>query len=444
MKMAYLSQNIYICRKALSLEPDKNKECNLAICLMHMNRIREAKSLLQSIRRGSSQVGEMNISCAKSFERASQILTELEESQSVLNPAKLREEDNSKSSSFPCLIEFKTDCRDVCKEIKPSFTYPIDRNSEDLSHPINGGTYCQNQLDNKINYSGFDKNIYTSPVPVRENSKVSFTEPRRGSRLIRSADQRNRFCKSDAVCSVNRKISFDRINVDGDWREQNDAVMNKSIVDGQWKKNPCKIDGQEKLTTKASSNTSFNSTEFKDSQTQEFSLIKSGKSWADIVEEEEELMRRESDFQENILSEESFFSSKTWDSREEFANQNLNVNITHQAQFDNIETVNEKLECDSQDGHTKSGTVSESAFSSINPMVRRSLCFDKQKEGKADDYSDYISSSMPQKALEFEGCDELVMVKNRGSGLVKNIQSKWRNRLQVFKEITLLPESPRA
>ncbi|KAF2318872.1 hypothetical protein GH714_011333 [Hevea brasiliensis] len=36
-------------KKALSLEPDKNKRCNLAICLLHMNRIPEAKSLLQAV-----------------------------------------------------------------------------------------------------------------------------------------------------------------------------------------------------------------------------------------------------------------------------------------------------------------------------------------------------------------------------------------------------------
>nr|XP_008383466.2 protein POLLENLESS 3-like [Malus domestica] len=70
--------------KALSLEPDKNKQCNLAICLMHMNRFTEAKHLLQVVR-DSSGNKLMDESYAKSFERAYQMLTELE-AQSVLRP----------------------------------------------------------------------------------------------------------------------------------------------------------------------------------------------------------------------------------------------------------------------------------------------------------------------------------------------------------------------
>ncbi|KAL6994996.1 Protein POLLENLESS 3 [Sarracenia purpurea var. burkii] len=52
---AYMKQNNFksaeeFYRNALSIEQDKNKQCNLAICLMHMNRVKEAKLLLQSIR----------------------------------------------------------------------------------------------------------------------------------------------------------------------------------------------------------------------------------------------------------------------------------------------------------------------------------------------------------------------------------------------------------
>ncbi|VFQ81344.1 unnamed protein product [Cuscuta campestris] len=66
-------------RKALSLEPDKNKQCNLAICLMQMNKIAEAKFLLQSIRASSSQDREeMSDSCCKSLDRAMEMLSELE------------------------------------------------------------------------------------------------------------------------------------------------------------------------------------------------------------------------------------------------------------------------------------------------------------------------------------------------------------------------------
>ncbi|KAL8135190.1 uncharacterized protein LOC141720854 [Apium graveolens] len=77
----YLQQNKYtlaeeLYRKALSLEQDKNKQFNLAICLMYTNRMTEAKFLLESAR--SSENGLMEATHVKSFERASQILVELE------------------------------------------------------------------------------------------------------------------------------------------------------------------------------------------------------------------------------------------------------------------------------------------------------------------------------------------------------------------------------
>ncbi|CAH9053596.1 unnamed protein product [Cuscuta epithymum] len=62
-------------RKALSIELDRNKQCNLAICLMHMNNIAEAKFLLQSIRASPDSKGE---SCQKSLEHATQTLSEIE------------------------------------------------------------------------------------------------------------------------------------------------------------------------------------------------------------------------------------------------------------------------------------------------------------------------------------------------------------------------------
>ncbi|KAL0534797.1 hypothetical protein IC582_029091 [Cucumis melo] len=71
----YIAEEYY--RKALSLESDNNKKCNLAICLILTNRLTEAKSLLQSVR-ASSGGKPMEESYAKSFERASHMLAEKE------------------------------------------------------------------------------------------------------------------------------------------------------------------------------------------------------------------------------------------------------------------------------------------------------------------------------------------------------------------------------
>lgn len=63
----------FFFKKALSFEVDRNKQCNLAICLMQMNRITEAKFLLQAVS-AASKNRKMDDSFAKSFERASQML----------------------------------------------------------------------------------------------------------------------------------------------------------------------------------------------------------------------------------------------------------------------------------------------------------------------------------------------------------------------------------
>jgi len=111
-KMAFYLMSF---RKALSLEPDKNKQCNLAICLMHMNRIAEAKSLLHAVRYSSGN-RPMNESYAKSFERALQMLTDLE-SHLVPNP----------------IVDQN--------EIQTSFASLVNRNSKEVSSFIRGGLH---------------------------------------------------------------------------------------------------------------------------------------------------------------------------------------------------------------------------------------------------------------------------------------------------------------
>lgn len=63
-------------RKALAIEEDNNKQCNLAICLMKKGRLVEAKSILQSIR--SALVEAFDELSLKSFKRAVKVLMELE------------------------------------------------------------------------------------------------------------------------------------------------------------------------------------------------------------------------------------------------------------------------------------------------------------------------------------------------------------------------------
>ncbi|KAI3906228.1 hypothetical protein MKW98_021761 [Papaver atlanticum] len=91
-KIARAQGKKYLCsieheksRKALLIEPDKNKHCNLAICLMHKGRITEAKSLLLTVEQPSVAESELADSYVNSFGRATEMVSELE-SGPVLKP----------------------------------------------------------------------------------------------------------------------------------------------------------------------------------------------------------------------------------------------------------------------------------------------------------------------------------------------------------------------
>ncbi|KAL6959408.1 hypothetical protein U1Q18_039560 [Sarracenia purpurea var. burkii] len=120
---AYMQQNNFksaeeFYRKALSIEQDKNKQCNLAICLMHMNRVKEAKLLLQSIQ-VSPIDARSNDTYVKSFELATQMLTDFE---SKYGEMEVAAEEGS------------------CKEIRTPFTSLAKRNLEELYSFKNGGS----------------------------------------------------------------------------------------------------------------------------------------------------------------------------------------------------------------------------------------------------------------------------------------------------------------
>ncbi|XP_010415133.1 PREDICTED: protein POLLENLESS 3-LIKE 1 [Camelina sativa] len=75
-------------RNALSLEPDNNKLCNLAVCLIRIDRILEAKSLLEDVRQSLGNQWS-NESFWKSFERDTDMLAEREGATVADNPEEL-------------------------------------------------------------------------------------------------------------------------------------------------------------------------------------------------------------------------------------------------------------------------------------------------------------------------------------------------------------------
>ncbi|XP_073280934.1 protein SULFUR DEFICIENCY-INDUCED 1-like [Primulina huaijiensis] len=169
-------------RKALSIEPDKNKQCNLAMCLMRMNKLTEAKFLLQATGISSDR-GPMDESFVKSYERASKMFVELE-AQGILEPVKQT---------------------DICLSFKNmnlgAFTeFPYEKRSD---------------FDGKSNHRVYNvsreeagcalKPLYGSPFYNGKIPKVPFTQPRKCSLSSNNGNQRNAKANNGGFC---RKLSF--------------------------------------------------------------------------------------------------------------------------------------------------------------------------------------------------------------------------------------------
>ncbi|KAL8228503.1 hypothetical protein R6Q57_016087 [Mikania cordata] len=142
---AYLQQDLYkvaeeIYRKALSLEPDKNKRCNLAICLMYLNRMTEAKFLLSTIKDSHRPRDMDEESYAKSYERALQVMEEFE-------------------------MEDRCQTRNQL-----SFSSFLSRNKE---------TNTIDKLPKRSDSDPGYKRSHVSPSPVNGMPQVPFTQPRR-------------------------------------------------------------------------------------------------------------------------------------------------------------------------------------------------------------------------------------------------------------------------
>ncbi|KAJ0262658.1 Protein POLLENLESS 3-LIKE 1 [Hirschfeldia incana] len=96
-----ISEQYY--RNALSLEPDNNKLCNLAICLMHMDRIQEAKSLLEDVRLTLGNTTQWTDEpFYKSFERATEMLAERERVSVADHPGEIMISSSSDNFSSNC------------------------------------------------------------------------------------------------------------------------------------------------------------------------------------------------------------------------------------------------------------------------------------------------------------------------------------------------------
>ncbi|KAF9667168.1 hypothetical protein SADUNF_Sadunf16G0305000 [Salix dunnii] len=426
---AYLQHHDYglaeqYYRKGLYLEPDQNKQCNLAICLMHMNRIPEAKSLLHTVK-ASSGSKPMDDSYAKSFERACQILTELE-SHLIVKPTK-QDEKVLASPTTGNLKEVASSLNgDVSGFVDSRKCTGVFNDDRVLPDEHDRRSYWQNQSENASNNGSSQcispglRGPQSSPQTAVDNSwrrNSCFSSP--GERLAFASKMKDyQFSFAETGPSSEHKKTFTsppvytqprrfcwgfdkrdqrrmiRWGEDTSETEKENAIRNLSgeLLDStdnhtSWKRNVQGNVDQRKSATEdswdQSAETVGNKYVGKDS-----SLKSRRKSWADIVEEEE-------------LDTDLGQSFHSWNYEEACSDENLNVNTFNQNshQKNQLGSICQKLEAaDLQDGYA----TSMNAVSSRNSTARRSLSFESAED----------------------------------------VNTKRKNRLQVFRDITPTPDSP--
>ncbi|KAF5180976.1 Pollenless 3-like [Thalictrum thalictroides] len=477
---AYMQRNDYktaeeIYRKALSIEPDKNKQCNLAICLMNRGQIMEAKSLLQTVTPSSTD-RELADPFIKSFDRAYEMLTELE------------------SKSSPNRNDHKEEIKTgICR----SFTHPISINSKpvDSASPIEeplllkrGSYVCEDRLDS----FGFDKGRWNRDIGreekgdchscrkslfadkwKKENCSPNLSESENGMSGGKNVEP---FSKSRMEKGGTRKNirtfgfhNYSNRSPDGDWRRRswdNDANKNQATITpskppifieskcglqssgGDCRKTSWVFEADSEVTVKDSASKYIGGEETPEahndidstaeSSTSKYlcSSFRSGKSWADMVEEEEELLR---ECKDNSISTWEYPSFQTpcksvdrWNDEKFFHNENMDSNIigstpelTTQPRRDGYtQTLIRKLELVNlkEEEHIK--TTASCSYS--NPTARRTLAF-----GKTDS-ADLFRPSPLRKQVLFN-CEH---DNTAGHGKNSKPVGGRSRRLQVFQEIT--------
>ncbi|RDX97325.1 Protein POLLENLESS 3, partial [Mucuna pruriens] len=397
-------------RKALSFEVDRNKQCNLAICLMHLNRIKEAKFLLQAVSTATKN-RKMDDSFAKSFERASQMLIEMESSSSSSENAAF-----SMTSMSQCSPQsFENSMRKSSDSAKSRTENRSVTSEGDVSHAR--------------------RRLYQSPDPGRRDLNVPYTKPKRCSWGFNNGYRRETW--GDAHSDSNSKPSFETPNdkhvtrllnlrenglsspANGNWRTRTLTLEDPAIL--KHEDTTVKSSEKEKSAADDSSYRSIlpESHVMDVDGANEFALGNrkppEKKSWADIVEEEQN-------------EEHDFFNGYTnfdgEDCAEVFNDENEDSNIIYQCPWPQnlTECSSKKLESlDQKDGYCESG----SAILSRNPTARRSLCFNPELTSESAYF--ICTSKSPKKASNLES--RRILAKERDS-LIEEKKVTRRNRLQ--------------
>jgi len=375
-----------------------------------MNKIKEAKFLLQAVRTATKN-RKMDESFVKSFERASQMLIDIETSSS--ENASMMSLSQCSSLGSENLVRKSSD------RVKSRTENQSDTSEGDVSHAR--------------------RRLYQSPDPGRRdlNLYVPCTKPKRCSWGFNNGYRREAWgdFHSDFKPSFGTPPPNDK-NVTRTLNSRENGILKwrqSTLEDPAILKNRDATEAAVEFTEKEKSAAGDNS--HRSMMSESHVMVENGtddfasgngkpyekKSWADIVEEEQN-------------EENGFFSGYVnfdgEDGAEVFNDENEDSNIIYQSPWpqNRPEWSSKKHESlEQKDGYYASGSV----ILSRNPTARRSLCFNPELSSESA-YS-ICTSKSPKKASNLEIRDSLVGEKK----LTR------RSRLQVFQDITLLPETPR-
>lgn len=447
-----IAEGLY--REALSLEPDKNKQCNLAICLMNMNKIANAKAVLDAVR-GPCGDGDMDESYAKSFDRALQMLNEIKSLPIKQNEVDHKEIQNSREST--CFTEqvinrgaqplastttanghgeetwilnerngmlSRAEAWSSSENIFGDNWRGVSSFGTPLRYVLPGNLHAkENCLEtSKVGWSSSSKSAYVSPASVKRNIEFSPGESRRHtcrSLYASPASCRDSEYKSKATSTGETK-----------------PVGNGSVAMAKPKnydENMIRSKGDPAKLVETSTD------DIKDSGVagESFWVDKHKKSWADMAEEEEEQEPTDPPVQHlwndspqkppPFRTPTRSFRSANREDEKGFNDENLDINIGgHERTL--TENLSRTLTFSDLGCGLKSQTMDTPSRTSGRSAVRRSLNFNQIPKQELD-------SVMLLESNKAGGCGSLedaVPVKKAG-------QPPRRKRLQVFQDITRLP-----
>ncbi|CAJ2657932.1 unnamed protein product [Trifolium pratense] len=362
-------------RKALSFEVDRNKQCNLAICLMQMNKITEARFLLQAVTTATKN-RKMDDSFVKSYERAMQMLQEME-STAVPSMDSVKDKGDNK---------FNESQRFSGRNMSSQYSTPNSNSSGKNTDTVKSRTE-NNWLDVKeSHHSHARRRLYESPDPAK-------VPPYTKSKIPSWGFSNHSDTKPSSVSYPNEKVPYiikpnstpneSLPHIDGNWRtrtpEDDTTVVkygpkttvkqgNTTTVFGSGSIHPLNTEAAMKFAKNENNKSDMNGASESFSASVDTTDRNQGKkpeqkkSWADMVEEEQQYEEYELFYKNNGYSN---FDAEV------FRNENENSNIVYQPPSRETGSLSKNLELlKLKDGYN--GTPVNDSWSR-NPAVRRLL-----------------------------------------------------------------------